>query len=50
MFNIANVYAKSGEIQKAIDMYTKVLEVDKDIAEAYFNRAYSIYTKGNQCC
>ena len=38
LFNIANVYAKSGEIQKAIDMYTKVLEVDGDIAEAYFNR------------
>ena len=38
MFNIANVYAKSGKIKEAIDMYTKVLELDKDIAEAYFNR------------
>ena len=48
MFNIANVYAKSGEIQKAIDMYTKVLEVDKDIAEAYFNRGLLYIYQGNR--
>ena len=45
LFNIANVYAKSGEIDKAIETYTQVLRQDKDIAEAYFNRGLLyIYT------
>ena len=38
LFNIANVYTKSEEIDKAIDAYTEVIRQDKDIAEAYFNR------------
>lgn len=37
-FNMANVYAKSEEIDKAITAYTEVIRQDKDIAEAYFNR------------
>lgn len=45
LFNIANVYAKNGEIDKAIATYTRVLRQDKDIAEAYFNRGLLyIYT------
>ncbi|MEG2339860.1 MAG: tetratricopeptide repeat protein [Odoribacter sp.] len=45
LFNTANVYAKNGEIDKAITAYTKVLYQDKDIAEAYFNRGLLyIYT------
>ena len=45
LFNIANVYAKSGEISKAIETYTQVIRKDKDIAEAYFNRGLLyIYT------
>ena len=44
-FNIANVYAKNGEIDKAIATYNQVLQQDKDIAEAYFNRGLLyIYT------
>lgn len=44
-FNIANVYAKNREIDKAIAAYTQVLKQDKDIAEAYFNRGLLyIYT------
>ena len=38
LFNLANVYAKSGEIEKAITTYNEVIRLDKDIAEAYFNR------------
>lgn len=37
-FNLANVYARNEEIDKAISIYTEVLRQDKDIAEAYFNR------------
>lgn len=37
-FNMANVYAKSEEIDKAIAAYTEVIRQDKDIAEAYYNR------------
>lgn len=37
-FNMANVYAKSEEIDKAVAMYSDVIKQDKDIAEAYFNR------------
>lgn len=45
LFNIANVYAKNGEIDKAISTYTQVIRKDKDIAEAYFNRGLLyIYT------
>ena len=41
-------YYMSGYYQKAIDMYTKVLEVDKDIAEAYFNRGLLYIYQGNR--
>lgn len=45
LFNMGNVYAKSGEIDKAIGAYTRVLAIDKDFAEAYFNRGLLyIYT------
>lgn len=45
LFNIANVYAKSGEIDKALSTYTEVIRKDKDMAEAYFNRGLlHIYT------
>ncbi len=38
LFNMGNVYAKSGEIDKAIGAYSRVIATDKDFAEAYFNR------------
>lgn len=38
LFNMANVYTKSREIDKAIETYTQVIRMDKDLAEAYFNR------------
>ena len=45
LFNIANVYTKNGEIDRAIETYNQVLRLDKDIAEAYFNRGLLyIYT------
>lgn len=45
LFNIANVYARNGEIDKAISAYSQVIEKDGDIAEAYFNRGLLyIYT------
>lgn len=45
LFNIANVYARNGEIDKAISTYSQVIVKDKDIAEAYFNRGLLyIYT------
>lgn len=37
-YNMANVYAKGEEIDKAIAAYTEVIRQDKDIAEAYYNR------------
>ena len=37
-YNMANVFAKSEEIDKAIAAYTEVIRQDKDIAEAYYNR------------
>lgn len=37
-YNMANVFAKSEEIDKAIATYTEVIRQDKDIAEAYYNR------------
>ncbi len=44
-FNIGNVYAKSGEIDKAIEAYTQVIRQDRELAEAYFNRGLLyIYT------
>ena len=48
MFNIANVYAKSGKVDEAIDLYTRLLEKDKDIAEAYYNRGLLYIYKGNK--
>lgn len=45
LFNIANVYVKSEKIDQAIETYTQVITMDKDIAEAYFNRGLLyIYT------
>ena len=45
LFNMANVYAKNGEIERAIETFNQVLRLDKDIAEAYFNRGLLyIYT------
>lgn len=37
-YNMANVFAKSEDIDKAIATYTEVIRQDKDIAEAYYNR------------
>lgn len=37
-FNIANVYVKSEKIEQAIEAYTRVISMDPDVAEAYFNR------------
>ncbi len=45
LFNIGNVYAKNGEIDRAIQVYTRVIQQDKEMAEAYFNRGLLyIYT------
>lgn len=45
LFNIANVYVKNEKIEQAIDTYTRVIAMDKDMAEAYFNRGLLyIYT------
>lgn len=37
-FNIGNVHAKNGEIDKAIEAYTQAIRQDPELAEAYFNR------------
>lgn len=45
LFNIANVYVKSEKIEQAIEAYTQVIALDKEMAEAYFNRGLLyIYT------
>lgn len=38
LFNMANVYVRNREIDKAIETYTQVIRQDGDLAEAYFNR------------
>lgn len=38
LFNMANVYVKSEKIDQAMEAYTQVIAMDKDLAEAYFNR------------
>ncbi|MDR0981987.1 MAG: tetratricopeptide repeat protein [Culturomica sp.] len=38
LFNIANVYVKNEQIEQAIETYTKVINIDESIAEAYYNR------------
>lgn len=48
LFNIADVYTKSEEIDKAIETYTRVIAMDKEIAEAYFNRGLLYIYKGNK--
>ena len=35
---MANVYVKSEKIDQAMEAYTQVIAMDKDLAEAYFNR------------
>lgn len=45
LYNMGNVYAKNGEIDKAIAAYSQAIRKDKDLAEAYFNRGLLyIYT------
>lgn len=44
-YNMANAYVKNREIDKAIEFYSKALQKDKALAEAYFNRGLLyIYT------
>jgi tetratricopeptide (TPR) repeat protein len=47
-FNMANVHVKTGQIDEAIRLYTRVLEQDKDIAEAYYNRGLLYIYKGDK--
>lgn len=45
LYNIGNVYAKNGEIDRAIEAYTQAIRKDRELAEAYFNRGLLyIYT------
>ena len=37
-FNKANLLAKNGRIEEAIELYTEVLEKDNHLSQAYFNR------------
>lgn len=48
LFNMANVYAKSGEIEKALKTYAEVIQLDKDLAEAYFNRGLLYIYQGRK--
>jgi len=48
LFNIANVKVKSGKVDEAIALYSQVLEQDKDIAEAYYNRGLLYIYLGNK--
>ena len=44
-YNMANVFAKNREIDKAIELYSRVIREDREFAEAYFNRGLLyIYT------
>jgi tetratricopeptide (TPR) repeat protein len=48
LFNMANVHVKTGQIDEAIALYSRVLERDKDIAEAYYNRGLLYIYKGEK--
>ncbi|MDR0766421.1 MAG: tetratricopeptide repeat protein [Odoribacteraceae bacterium] len=45
-FNVANVRVKNGDIDLAIQLYTRVIEQDREIAEAYYNRGLLYIYKG----
>jgi tetratricopeptide (TPR) repeat protein len=47
-FNLANVRVKAGQIDQAILLYTRVIEQDKEIAEAYYNRGLLYIYKGQR--
>jgi len=38
LYNKGNIFAYSGEMEKAIDYYTKACKTDPDLAEAWYNR------------
>ena len=48
IFNKANLFAKNGEIEKAIELYSEVIEKDKELGEAYFNRGLLYIYMGRQ--
>ena len=37
--NLGIVYAKTGELEKAVDVYNKSLENDPEFVDAYYNRS-----------
>jgi tetratricopeptide (TPR) repeat protein len=48
IFNMANVRVKTGRMDEAIQLYTRVLDLDKEIAEAYYNRGLLYIYKGEK--
>lgn len=48
LFNMATVYAKGEDIEKAIALYSRVISIDPAFAEAYFNRGLLYIYKGEK--
>ena len=45
--NLGIVYAKTGELEKAVDVYDKSLENDPEFVDAYYNRSNAYYELGS---
>ena len=41
-----NAYSRNGAYERAIDSYTKAIQLQDDFADAYFNRGVSYYELG----
>ena len=45
-YNRANLYAKTGDVERAKQDYTKAIELNPLFAESYFNRGLLYYSEG----
>ena len=47
-FNIGNIHLQMQEFEKAIDDYTRAIQYEKNLAEAYYNRALTLLYLNNK--
>jgi tetratricopeptide (TPR) repeat protein len=38
LYNLGNIYALSGDVESAIDLYTQTIDKNPNAAEAWYNR------------
>ncbi len=47
-YNIGNIHLQMQEFEKAVDDYTKAIQYEKNLAEAYYNRALTLLYLNNK--